>query len=133
MAVCHISETPYNPAVYVELSYADFNLGFHDVAVASAYKAILLVEAALSTGLKRFPLQVDLRIEVQKAVIKAIQTYHPNVILVEIEDTQRKAYRALLNGLLGCGAFWDGLVEAKKALRRYPGKSYLVYDFVLFQ
>jgi len=55
-----------------------------------------------------------------------IQSSRQDILHIELEDVHRKAYRALLNGLLGCGCFFDGLKIAKKALLRFPGDHELL-------
>jgi len=43
------------------------------------------------------------------------------IIQDEISHHHVDAYRELLNSMLGCGCFWDGVLIAKKALKRFPG------------
>ncbi|KAH8591073.1 hypothetical protein B0O99DRAFT_520093 [Bisporella sp. PMI_857] len=57
---------------------------------------------------------------VQKAVVTVLRSFDKNIIFIELQDVYRKACRALLEGILGCAAYRDGIQQAKRALRRFP-------------
>jgi hypothetical protein len=44
----------------------------------------------------------------------------PYIIEDEVQQLQLQAYRDLLNGLLGCACFWEGLAVAREALTVWP-------------
>lgn len=48
-----------------------------------------------------------------------------SIIADDLKGARLEAYRELINGLLRCGAFWDGEIEVKKALRVFPNDTVL--------
>lgn len=116
--------TPYNPALYIDLARVDLKLGFCDIGVANAHKAIILLEAALHITKDHYPRALpDI---VRTFVAKKVQSQSTYVIDDELQNARLKAYRELLYGFLGCGAYWDGIIEAKKALKEFPGDNDLL-------
>ncbi|KAI9047159.1 hypothetical protein LZ554_008613 [Drepanopeziza brunnea f. sp. 'monogermtubi'] len=104
----------YEPARWIELAQVDTRLGFLDIAAANAHRALLLVEAALQQPIS----------ELGMHVYNALAFRHPGSGIETLQDElsylHRQAYIMLLVGLVGSAAFWDGLVEAKKARKLYP-------------
>ncbi|KAF4625404.1 hypothetical protein G7Y89_g12763 [Cudoniella acicularis] len=113
-----LSRTPYNPSLYITLCAIDNDLGFTDISAANAYRALILIECGLNITL--FLSFADLGEKVRAALATRLHTSSAIIIEDELEDLRKQAYRELLEGLLGCGAFWDGLKEAKKALQLAP-------------
>jgi hypothetical protein len=75
------------------------------------------VKAALCKKDKYYDTQ-NLCISAQKTISDILRTTSPTLILHELQDVHVKAYRELLNALLDTAAFWDGLVLAKRVLRK---------------
>ncbi|CAG8961153.1 hypothetical protein HYFRA_00002696 [Hymenoscyphus fraxineus] len=116
----HLDVFPYNPRSYADLAAVYNQLGFTDVGTANAYKAILLTECALSDSATSYPSLPYLRTEVLNFMSAKHWTNSIRRIDHELNDIRSYAYRELLYGLMYCGAFWEGLVEARKALKLYP-------------
>lgn len=122
----HLAVYPYNPTCYADLAAVYNQLGFTDVASGNAYKAILLVECALSDSPTCYPSLPHLREEVLKFMRAKHVTNSAAQIDDELNNARAYAYRELLFALMYSGAFWDGLVEAMKAKRLYPHDSQIV-------
>lgn len=104
---------------HLELSRCDYKLGFTDISVASAHKALLLVEAGLGIAAENTlpkALRKDVRSGVKTRIGRALKVITDD----ELAYLHIIIYRQLLKGLIGCGALWDGLMLGKKALLLFP-------------
>jgi hypothetical protein len=110
----YLSRSSYDPCVYIYLSRIVSKIGFTDIGTSYAYRAILLIEGFQI----RDP---DIYHHVREVVSKRLRSQSPLIIEDELQSQHLHAYRELLNGMLGCGCFWDGVVAAKKALGLFPG------------
>ncbi|KAE9364674.1 hypothetical protein N431DRAFT_354695 [Stipitochalara longipes BDJ] len=114
-----ISISPYDPSFYIDLSSVDSKLGFTDIGAANAHRCLVLIEAALKVNtFLQYPR--ELGILVHEAISRRLGTDSPMIIADEVTNLHLQAYQELVNGLLGCGALWDGLVQAKAGLKRFP-------------
>lgn len=114
-----LTKSPYDPLIYTDLSSIDCKLGYTDICVANAYRALLLTQAGLNTTqITSLP---NLTNDVRKAVRVRLHTSSKKTITKELNRIKLEASRHLLNGLRGCRAYWDGLQEANKALKAFPG------------
>jgi hypothetical protein len=89
------------------------------MGAGNAHRALILIEA----GPKLKPAcsyPLNLGDEVRKSVARRLQSSSGLTLQDELDRLHAKAYSELLNGLMGCGAFWDGLIEAKTALTFFP-------------
>ena len=68
----------------------------------------------------------DLDLLVHGALGNRLGTDSPIIITEEIANLHLQAYQELVSGLLGCGALWDGLVQVKAGLKRFPRDSELL-------
>lgn len=85
----------------------------------------MLVEASLKVNtFLQYPR--DLCALVHGAIGRRLNTDSPIIIANEITSLQLQAYRELVNGLLGCADFWNGLVQAKAGLKKFPQDSELL-------
>jgi hypothetical protein len=117
--------SPYDPSLLIDLSAVESKLGFTDTGAANAHKALVLVEAALNVNtFLQHPR--DLGTLVYEAISKRLGTESPVIIADEITSLNLQTYRELVNGLLGCADFWDGLVQAKAGLNRFPRDAELL-------
>lgn len=124
-AIVHdLSLTPYHPSLYIDLSCLDSKLGFCDIGAANGYRALILIQAGLNIGEKIYP--HSLGFKVRRSIAKRIEPGTPCIIVDELQRLHINAYRELLQGLLGSGAFWEGLLEAKKALKLFPNDADLL-------
>ena len=100
-------------------------MGFTDIGVANAHRALILIEAALNvnTFLQK---PRNLGTLVHGAISKRLGTSSALIIADEITSLNIQAYREIVNGLPGCADFWDGLLQAKAGLKRFPRDSELL-------
>ena len=122
--------SPYEPSLYLLLASVDNKLGFADVAVANAFRGLILIRCGLNIcQIPVYP--VGLKLIVRLAVSKTITSQSTNVGFDHFAALHEQAVEELLNGLLGSAAFWDGISEAKLALQIFPGnreiREVLVY------
>jgi hypothetical protein len=97
----------------------DSKLGFTDTGAANAHRAKVLIEAALSVNtFLQFP--TDLGAFVHDAIGKRLRTKSSCIISDEIGSLLLQTYQELVHGLLGCADFWNGLVQVKAGLKRFP-------------
>lgn len=113
-----VSVAPYDPSFHIDLSSVDSKLGFTDTGVANAHRALVLIEAALKVN-TYMPCPRNLGTLVRNAIGGKLGTKSSSIIADELESLLRQAYRELVNGLLGCGDFWSGLIQAKTSLKRF--------------
>lgn len=119
-----LSRCSSDPAIFIDLSSVDNKLGYTDTGVAHAYKALLLIEACLKvTKFSTFPKLGEL---VRSALKLRLRTSSSIIIEDNLENMRLEAYQFLLDGLRGCGALWDGLQEATKALKIFPSDPELL-------
>ncbi|KAH8805753.1 hypothetical protein F5884DRAFT_457794 [Xylogone sp. PMI_703] len=119
-AIVHdIAASPYDPIFYLELSRCDCKLGFTDIGVASAHKALLLIEAGLGIDTEN-PLPDTWRKSVIKCMKFRLCGSSSTIINDELQYLHLDTYLQLLRGFLGCAAYWDGLLLVKKALKLFP-------------
>lgn len=114
-----LQDMPYDPVAYIEISTSLNRIGFTDVAAGYANRALILIRAGL--GIER----VACIPRLARKVIRAMEIRHrvstPLIIENELMVAHAGAYLALLDGLMGCSAYWDGLMVAKEALAHFPG------------
>ncbi|TVY26884.1 hypothetical protein LHYA1_G004828 [Lachnellula hyalina] len=119
-----LTRSPYDPSIYVDLSSVDCKLGYTDICVANAYRALLLVQAGSDTAqITSLP---SLANDVRTAIQFRLRTASSLIIAEELKEIRLQASQLLLDGLKGCSASWDGLQEAKKALKEFPGDPELL-------
>lgn len=111
--------TPYDPALYIDLSRVDTKLGFCDIALANAFRGLILVKAGLTPS-NRFSSAV------RNVIFRKIQVLSPIIIDDELTDIHLKLSREYINGFLGTSCYWDGLVKVKEALHSFPGDAELL-------
>ena len=119
-----LSQYPYDPSAYLDYAGLVNKIGFTDIGAAAAHRALILIEDFLN----KVP---EIYAQVQKAIIARLQPrptgpFSPNIIEDEAQTLHLHAYRHLLNGLLGCACFWEGLKVAKKALEKWPNDHELL-------
>ncbi|TVY88005.1 hypothetical protein LAWI1_G008633, partial [Lachnellula willkommii] len=113
-----LTTSPYDPSIWVDLSGIDCKLGYTDVCVANAYRALLLTQAGLNTAeITSLP---NLTNDVREAIHLRLRTRSSIIVAEELNRKKLEASQLLLDGLKGCSAYWDGLQEAKKALTEFP-------------
>lgn len=134
-AIVHdLTILPYNPSLYIELALVEARLGFSDIAASNAYRALVLIESVFSPH--PHPLKPQpgpptprsfstLRKAVSTFLSHKYPTHGPLAMKDEIAHLHVQAYQALLTGLVGSAAFWDGLIEAEKARALYPHDAHL--------
>ncbi|PMD21775.1 hypothetical protein NA56DRAFT_555387, partial [Hyaloscypha hepaticicola] len=114
-----LSVSPYDPSPLLDLSALDSKLGFTDTSAANGHRAKVLIEAALSVNtFLQFP--TNLGVLVHDAIGKRLRSQSSSIIADEIGSLLLQTYQELVHGLLGCADFWDGLVQAKAGLKRFP-------------
>ncbi|RFU30735.1 hypothetical protein B7463_g5609, partial [Scytalidium lignicola] len=120
-----IASSPYDPIFYLELSRCDCKLGFPDIGVASAHKSLLLVQAGLNIFAEIIPPN-SWRINILKCL--EIRLCRPSIEMIndELQYLHISTYRQLLHGLIGCAAYWDGLLVVKEALTLFPDDAELL-------
>ncbi|TVY46431.1 hypothetical protein LOCC1_G004167 [Lachnellula occidentalis] len=119
-----LTSSPYDPSIYVDISSVDCKLGYTDICVAHAHKALLLVQAGLNTAqITSLP---SLGNAIRIAIHLRLRTRSSIIVAEELQNIKLEASQLLLNGLKGCSAYWDGLQEAKKALKEFPDNPELL-------
>ncbi|KAJ8060891.1 hypothetical protein OCU04_009972 [Sclerotinia nivalis] len=108
---------PHDPYFYIDLSKLDAKLAFSETSSHYAYRALLLLKAGLQTIT---PEQSELSRSVFTAVSSRLCTSSVPIIIDELRWMHVSAYRCLVQGLLHCAAFWDGLTVVKLALEDFP-------------
>lgn len=109
---------PYDPFIYIDLVNLDAKLAFKDTSSHYAYRALILIKAGLQTIT---PQQSELSRLVYTAVATRLYTRSTVIIIDELQSMCLQAYRCLVQGLLHCAAFWDGLTVVKLGLEDFPG------------
>ncbi|KAF7884851.1 hypothetical protein EAF00_010669 [Botryotinia globosa] len=109
---------PHDPFIYIRLVNLDANLAFKDTSSHYAYRALILIKAGLQTIT---PQQSELSRLVYTAVATRLYTSSTVIIIDELQSMCLQAYRCLVQGLLHCAAFWDGLTVVKLGLEDFPG------------
>ncbi|TGO10659.1 hypothetical protein BTUL_0128g00030 [Botrytis tulipae] len=109
---------PHDPSIYIGLVNLDANLAFKDTSSHYAYRALILIKAGLQTIT---PQQSELSRLVYTAVATRLYTSSTVIIIDELQSMCLQAYRCLVQGLLHCAAFWDGLTVVKLGLEDFPG------------
>ncbi len=100
-----------------------FELCFNDLQVASAHKAIYLINQGLNLADRQIGQKV------REVVGMRLSCSLNIVIRAELEHGLIEAYKSLLRGLLEMSAYWDGLKEAQRALEFIPANE----DLLLLQ
>ncbi|KAF7942841.1 uncharacterized protein EAE97_006295 [Botrytis byssoidea] len=108
---------PHDPLIYIRLVNLDANLAFKDTSSHYAYRALILIKAGLQTIT---PQQSELSRLVYTAVATRLYTSSTVIIIDELQSMCLQAYRCLVQGLLHCAAFWDGLTVVKLGLEDFP-------------
>ncbi|TGO43290.1 hypothetical protein BHYA_0002g00950 [Botrytis hyacinthi] len=108
---------PHDPFIYIDLVNLDAKLAFKDTSSHYAYRALILTKAGLQTIT---PQQSELSRLVYTAVATRLYTSSTVIILDELQSMCLQAYRCLVQGLLHCAAFWDGLTVVKLGLEDFP-------------
>ncbi|CZT42995.1 uncharacterized protein RSE6_02967 [Rhynchosporium secalis] len=132
-AVAHdVSRFAYDPVPLLTLSSTHGQLGFSDISVANAHRALLLIEAALQQSTTSnltirthndipstsgYP-QLDML--AMSLILNKYRGYAQLSSDDGLQTLHLQAYHVLLSGLLGTAANWEGLVLAKTALAEYP-------------
>ncbi|KAF7899217.1 uncharacterized protein EAF01_008430 [Botrytis porri] len=109
---------PHDPVTYIDLAKLDDKLAFKDTASNYAYRALILIKAGLQTIT---PQQSELSLLVYTAVATRLYTSSTVMIIDELQSMCLQAYRCLVQGLMHCAAFWDGLTVVKLGLEDFPG------------
>ncbi|KAL2063050.1 hypothetical protein VTL71DRAFT_6122 [Oculimacula yallundae] len=133
-AVAHdVVRFPYDPVPLLTLSSTYGQLGFSDISVANAHRAILLIEAALQqlvtsnlstqapSVTAAAPIYPQLDVLAKSLISIKYRGYGPDSTEEELRALHLKAHQILLAGLLGTATNWEGLVVAQAALKLYPG------------
>lgn len=123
--------SPYHPRAWLGRAGTFLCLGFGDLAVADAYRALTLVEIFL-----RFSEQTerdrnaDLKNPIASKVFSAVITrvqmknddlpIHLNEVIPKIKSFAHDAFVIMATGLLRVRAFYDGLKVLKEAQKRFP-------------
>lgn len=110
---------PYYPGCYIELASVDNKLGFCDIGAGNGYRALVLCQAGLGTY-KRKVHPPNLGQLVRNSVCLVLNTSSSYFIDSELNGMQLQAYKALLLGISGCSAFYDGCLWAEGAVKKYP-------------
>ncbi|KAF7853656.1 hypothetical protein EAF04_010647 [Stromatinia cepivora] len=108
---------PHDPYFYIDLSRLDAKIAFSETSSHYAYRALLLLKAGLQTIA---PEQSEISRSVFTAVSSRLCTTSAPIIIDELKWMHVSAYRCLVQGLLHCAAFWDGLTVVKLALEDFP-------------
>ncbi|KAK0117777.1 hypothetical protein ONS95_012102 [Cadophora gregata] len=125
--------SPYDPVPLLLLSGVHGKLGFSDIAVGNAHRAILLIEAAMRITGSSLPTSSnniagtqgssafqELDIFTRRMISTKFNGLGLYSIQDELQQLHRQAYHMLLAGMLGTGANWEGLRIAKTAQKLYP-------------
>ncbi|ATZ47064.1 hypothetical protein BCIN_02g03900 [Botrytis cinerea B05.10] len=108
---------PHDPFIYIDLANLDSTLAFKDTSSHYAYRALILIKAGLQTVT---PQQSELSRLVYTAVATRLYTSSTVIIIDELQSMCLRAYRCLVQGLMHCAAFWDGLTVVKLGLEDFP-------------
>jgi hypothetical protein len=113
-----LSRCPYEPSLYLDFARLLNKVGFTDIGAESAHSALILIEGLLHRDRELYP-------RVRDTLICRLQntnrgSFSPHMIDDEAQTFHLQAYRTLLNGLIGCAYFWEGLTVAKKAMELWP-------------
>ncbi|TGO77676.1 hypothetical protein BELL_0095g00030 [Botrytis elliptica] len=108
---------PHDPFIYIDLANLDATLAFKDTSSHYAYRALILIKAGLQTIT---PQQSELSRLVYTAVATRLYTSSTGIIIDELQSMCLQTYRCLVQGLLHCAAFWDGLTVVKLGLEDFP-------------
>ena len=120
-----LSLSPYDPSFLLDLSSVDSKLGFTDIGAGNAHRSLVLIEAALQVNTyQQYP--TNLGTLVHEAIGKRLRTSSPTIITDEIQSLYQQTYGELVNSLLGCADFWDGLIQVKAGLKRFPNDPELL-------
>ncbi len=103
---------PYDIQLWLDLSDLDAKLGFTDIGTASAYRALLMAEAALDPNKVTFPATLSNLVRTQMKL--KLGTVSPFIIAEELNALLLAAYRAVLYCLAGTGAYWDCPVDTSR-------------------
>lgn len=106
----------------MQLTQVYYALCYPDLQVSTAYRALLLVNQGLNLGDR------SLGHKVRSAIAKRLSCDSGIVATCELDYQRLEAYKALLSRLRDIGAYFDGLTEAKTALKFYPEDG-LLLDF----
>lgn len=113
--------SPYDPQHWLHLSDIYFDLCFSELHVSCGYNALVLSNSALMMENNKFGRKirgiVSRRLSVQSMII----------VVTSLSACRLNAYRSILRGLSDCGAYWNGLMEARKALLLYPKDEHLLH------
>ncbi|KAF5876209.1 putative mynd domain protein [Botrytis fragariae] len=109
---------PHDPFIYIDLANLDAKLAFKDTSSHYAYRALMLIKAGLQTITLQ---QSELSRLVYTAVATRLYTSSTVIIIDELQSMCLQAYRCLVQGLMQCAAFWDGLTVVKLGLEDFPG------------
>ncbi|TGO59759.1 hypothetical protein BCON_0041g00240 [Botryotinia convoluta] len=108
---------PHDPFIYIDLANLDATLAYKDTSSHYAYRALILIKAGLQTIT---PQQSKLSRLVYTAVAIRLHTSSTVIIIDELQSMCLQAYRCLVQGLMHCAAFWDGLTVVKLGLEDFP-------------
>ncbi|TGO25641.1 hypothetical protein BPAE_0076g00440 [Botrytis paeoniae] len=109
---------PHDPFIYIDLANFDAKLAFKDTSSHYAHRALILIKAGLQTIT---PQQSELSRLVYMAVATRLYTSSTVIIIDELQSMCLRTYRCLVQGLMHCAAFWDGLTVVKLGLEDFPG------------
>jgi hypothetical protein len=124
-AIAHgINVLRYHPAWYIHLSKIDHKLGFCDIGTANAHRALILIKAGLCIDKQTYP--CHLGEDVCSCIAPQLDKKSKITVTSALKVLHVQALRQLLYNLLGSGAFWEGLSEAKDALTLFPDDKELV-------
>ncbi|KAF7959862.1 hypothetical protein EAE96_001466 [Botrytis aclada] len=115
--VHNMTIAPHDPFWYITLAKLDGDLAFKDTSCHYAYRALILIEARLQVIT---PQQFELSRLVCTAVSDRLCTSSAVIIVDELQSMRLQAYRCLVQGLMHCAAFWDGLTVVKLGLKEFP-------------
>lgn len=111
----------YDPVAYVEIGTSLNRIGFTDIGAGYVNRALILIRAGL--GLEKLAYIPGIKKRVIKAMQHRLGGFSQSKLIIEDElnSTYIEAYLTLLDSLMGCSAYWDGLLVAKEALDLFPG------------
>ncbi|KAL5315630.1 hypothetical protein ACEPPN_016499 [Leptodophora sp. 'Broadleaf-Isolate-01'] len=120
---------PYDPVPLLTLSIIYGQLGFSDVAAGTAYRALILIEAAMRIATMSLPtnnlivaapVYPQLDALANTLIHTKYKGFGPHALEDELQNLHRQAFQILLAGLLGTATNWEGLIIVKAALKLYP-------------
>jgi hypothetical protein len=112
--------------LYIELSRVDHKLGFCDIGAANAHRALILIKAGRGMDKKTYPKKLGAYVCTCVGFKLGLKADASDPTFTELEELHVKASRELLHNLLGSGAFWEGLMQAREVLKLFPGDEELV-------